>query len=138
MVLLTLNELWLHGGVASEMHCRYVEPSLVEEDAKKLETRALERPAEASFSTALQGCVPHLGKKVYRHAAWCAPPTPEGATINQDLTDTSHPMAALAFRHRTGCLLHFAHRPILRRRPHKLWPVLQVKRLLRLSVVFGL
>ena len=38
MVLLTLNELWLHGGVASEIHCRYVEPSPVEEDPKNPET----------------------------------------------------------------------------------------------------
>ena len=98
MVLWTLNELWLHGGMASEMHCRYVEPSPVEEDPKKPETWALERPAEAPFSSALQGCVLHLGKKAYRHAAWCAHPTPEGATINQDLTDTPHPVAALAFQ----------------------------------------
>ena len=41
MVLLTLIELWLHGGVASEMHCRYVEPSPMEEDSIKPETWAL-------------------------------------------------------------------------------------------------
>ena len=98
MALFTLNELWLNGGVAREMHCRYVEPSAVQEDPRKPETWASERPGEVSLSSALQGCVLHLGKKAYRHAAWCAPPTPEGSNINQDLTDTPHPMAALAFQ----------------------------------------
>ena len=78
MVLLTLNELWLQVGVASGMHCRYVEPSPLEENPKKPETWALERTAGASFSSALQGCALHLGKKVYCHAECCAPPTPEG------------------------------------------------------------
>ena len=98
MVSLTLNELWLHSGVASEMHYRYVEPSPVEEDPNKPETWALDRSAEVSFSAAVQGCVLHLGEKLDRQAAWCAPPTLEGATVDQDLTDTPHPMAALAFQ----------------------------------------
>ena len=62
MVLLTLNGLWLHGGVASVMRCRYVEPSPVEEDPKNPETWALDRPAKVSFSAAVQGCVLHLRK----------------------------------------------------------------------------
>ena len=98
MVLLTSNELWLHAGWATEMHCHCVEPSPVGEDPRKRETWAFERPAEASVSSTLQGCVLQLAKKAHRHAAWSAPPTLEGATINQDLTDTPHLMAALAFQ----------------------------------------
>ena len=97
MVLLTLKELWLHGGVASEMHRRYVEPLPVEEDPKNKETWALDHPAEVSSSAALQCCVPHLGKKLYHQGTWCAPPTQDGAKMNWDLTGTPHPMAPLVF-----------------------------------------
>ena len=43
MVLLTLNEFWLHAGVARELHCRYVEPSAVEKDLRKPERGGAKR-----------------------------------------------------------------------------------------------
>ena len=108
MVLLTFNELGMHGGVASEMHRRYVEPSPLEEDPKNPETWVLDRPPVVSFSAALQGCVLHLGKKLYRQATWYALHL-RHRRVEPFMRTAPIPLIPWwlwLFRQRIGCLLH--------------------------------